>query len=90
MKDTDEFMRELLDFQSGNIKEEPSPYVEGEFKTIGITHAPEHTGYTQLCVIRAKEERWEEVLSLAMQAKTEGWTGDWDKRIEKARKKLGA
>ena len=90
MKDSDKFMKELLDFQSGKTKEEPSSYEEGEFDCIKMSHPPTHAGYTQLCIIRAQEERWEEVLSLATQAKTEGWTGDWDKRIEKARKKLGA
>jgi len=30
-----------------------------------------------------------EVIRLAEQAKSEGWSGDWDKRIEKAKKKLG-
>ena len=29
-----------------------------------------------------------EVLRLATQAKEEGWFGDWDKRIERANKKL--
>jgi hypothetical protein len=48
----------------------------------------EHTGYKQLCIIRAKEENWQEVIRLAEQAKSEGWAGDWDKRIEKAQKKL--
>jgi hypothetical protein len=29
-----------------------------------------------------------EVIRLATQAKEKGWPGDWDKRIEKAKKKL--
>ncbi|MDR0557088.1 MAG: hypothetical protein LBG43_04360 [Treponema sp.] len=36
-----------------------------------------------------KEGDYSEVVRLAEQAKEEGWTGDWDKRMEKARKKLG-
>jgi hypothetical protein len=47
-----------------------------------------HVGYTQLCVIRAKEGNWNEVLRLAAQAKHEGWYGDWDDRIDRAQKKL--
>ena len=54
---------------------------------------PEHTGFKQLCIIREKQGNWEEVIRLAEQAKSEGWSdgtaGGWDKRIEKARKKLG-
>jgi hypothetical protein len=47
-----------------------------------------HTGYYRLCIIREKEGNWKEVARLAEQAKSEGWAGDWDKRIEKARKKI--
>jgi len=49
----------------------------------------EHTGYKQLCIIREKQGNWQEVIRLAEQAKSEGWVGDWDKRIEKAKKKPG-
>jgi hypothetical protein len=49
---------------------------------------PEHTGYKQLCIIRDKQGNYAEVIRLATQAKAEGWPGDWDKRIEKAKKKL--
>jgi hypothetical protein len=35
-----------------------------------------------------KEGNFQEVIRLAEQAKSEGWAGDWDKRIEKAKKKL--
>ena len=48
-----------------------------------------HIGYNRLCIIREKQGNWQEVIRLAEQAKSEGWVGDWDKRIEKARKKLG-
>jgi hypothetical protein len=47
-----------------------------------------HTGYYRLCVIRERQGNWQEIIRLAEQAKSEGWAGDWDKRIEKARKKL--
>jgi hypothetical protein len=50
---------------------------------------PEHTGYKQLCIICEKQGFWDEVINIAEQAKEEGWRGDWDKRIEKAKKKLG-
>jgi hypothetical protein len=48
----------------------------------------EHTGYKQLCITRENQGNFAEVIRLAEQAKSEGWEGDWDKRIEKARKKL--
>jgi hypothetical protein len=49
---------------------------------------PEHTGYKQLCIICEKQGFFDEVINIAEQAKAEGWRGDWDKRIEKAKKKL--
>jgi len=48
-----------------------------------------HTGYKQLCIIRESQGNFAEVIRLAGQAKSEGWAGGWDKRIEKAKKKLG-
>jgi len=88
LKDHEVFMKELLEFKDGKRKKEPSPYIPGKYEIIqgGLGY---HTGFLQLCRIRAKEENWEEVLKLATQAKSEGWYGDWDKRIEKAKNKLG-
>jgi hypothetical protein len=48
-----------------------------------------HKGFTQLCILEEKAGNYKELLELATQAKKEGWYGDWDKRIEKAKKKLG-
>ncbi|MDR2096029.1 MAG: hypothetical protein LBP76_11010 [Treponema sp.] len=48
----------------------------------------EHTGYKQLCIIREKQGNWGEVIRLASEALEQGWPGEWDKRIEKAKKKL--
>jgi hypothetical protein len=48
----------------------------------------EHTGFKQLCIIYAKQAKYQEVIQLSERAKSEGWVGDWDKRIERARKKL--
>jgi len=88
LKDHDEFMKELLDFKDGKIEKVPSMYIPGKFTITQKGSLGPHTGFLQLCRIRAKEENWEEVLQLATQAKAEGWYGDWDKRVEKARKKL--
>jgi hypothetical protein len=65
-----------------NIHKSPDEYeiISGK---LGI-----HAGYNQLSIIREKQGNWLEVIKLAKQAKAEGWAGDWDKRIEKAKKKL--
>jgi hypothetical protein len=56
---------------------------EPGFKTI-----PAHTGYEQLAIIRDKEGEYVEAISLCQQAKAQGWSGDWDKRIARYQKKL--
>jgi len=48
---------------------------------------PSHAGYKQLCIIMEKQKKYDEVIRLASEAKKQGWTGDWDKRIEKCMKK---
>jgi hypothetical protein len=48
---------------------------------------PSHSGYKQLCIIMEKEKNYDEAIRLANEAKMQGWTGDWDKRIEKCTKK---
>ncbi len=49
---------------------------------------PSHTGYEQLAIIEKKNKNWQAVVDLCTQAKSQGWGGDWDKRIEEAQKKL--
>lgn len=49
---------------------------------------PEHTGYKQLAIILGKEGYFEEAIKISQMAKTEGWGGDWDKRIARYEKKL--
>jgi len=41
-------------------------------------------------IIFKKQEKYQEVIELCQQAKEQGWTGDWDKRIADAMKKLSA
>jgi len=49
---------------------------------------PSHVGYSQLCIIMEKQKNYEEVIRLSRIAKEQGWNGDWDKRIEKCKKKM--
>lgn len=50
---------------------------------------PGHVGYKQLCIIMEKQKNFEEVIRLSKIAKEQGWSGNWDKRIEKCKKKMG-
>lgn len=49
---------------------------------------PVHTGYKQLCIIYEKMGLYKEAIDLAEQAKAQKWSDDWDKRIDKLKKKI--
>lgn len=53
------------------------------------TRLPSHRGYEQLAIILEKQKRYQEVIDLCSRAKAQEWSGDWEKRIERCRKKLG-
>ncbi len=42
---------------------------------------PSHTGFKQLAIIYEKDGHFAEAIQLCKQAKKDGWTGDWDKRL---------
>lgn len=67
-----------------------APKVTEAFKTeYNDNFLPSHVGYTQLAIIEEKEKNWKTVIDIAEKAKKEGWNGDWDKRIERCKKKIG-
>jgi len=47
-----------------------------------------HPGYNQLVVILDKQGRLREAIELSRQAQQQGWSGDWDARIDRYEKKL--
>ena len=49
---------------------------------------PSHTGFEQLAIIYDKQKRYKEAIDVCQQASKQGWTGTWEKRIEKYEKKL--
>ena len=49
---------------------------------------PSHRGYEQLIIILEKQGKINEAISLAEQAKKQKWSGDWEKRIARYKKKL--
>ena len=48
---------------------------------------PFHSGYTQLAIIYDKQGKFLEAIQVCEQAKTQGWNGDWEKRITRYDKK---
>lgn len=64
-----------------------------EMRSSGL---PIHTGFKQLAIIREKQGDLEEAIALCEEAKRHGWgqgmtrgPEDWDKRIERYKKRLG-
>jgi hypothetical protein len=49
---------------------------------------PSHKGYKQLAIILEKQKLFREAIELCSKAKSQGWNGDWDRRIEKCEKRL--
>lgn len=48
---------------------------------------PSHKGYQQLAIIFEKQGKFDETIELCRKAEKQGWAGDWEKRIERCRKK---
>jgi tetratricopeptide (TPR) repeat protein len=53
-----------------------------------ISDNPSHHGYKQLAIILFKQGKYQEMIDICEKAKKQFWKGDWDNRIEKAKKKL--
>lgn len=48
---------------------------------------PSHKGYQQLVIIKEKQKNFLEAINLSEKALKQGWAGDWEKRIERCKKK---
>jgi len=57
-------------------------------KEYGDSQLPAHEGYEQLCIILEKQGKFNEAIQFAEQAKKQGWSGAWDGRVERCKKKL--
>ncbi len=66
-----------------------APRVADAFKAeYGDSPLPAHKGYEQLAIILEKEKCFQDVIALSGQAESEGWAGDWARRVERCEKKL--
>ncbi len=59
-----------------------------EYDRFGNPPLPSHRGYEQLAIILEKEVKYREAIELCAEAERQGWRGDWQRRIERCRKKL--
>lgn len=48
---------------------------------------PSHAGYDQLAIILEKAKEFDRAIKLCLDAKANGWSGDWDKRITRCKAK---
>ena len=49
---------------------------------------PTHIGFKQLAIIREKQKDFAEAIRIAHEALRQGWSGDWEKRIGRCRKRM--
>ncbi len=71
--------------QQISIAKDMASYFKKEFPEEEL---PSVKGYHQLAIIREKEGNIKEAINISIQAKEEGWNGDWEKRINKLNKKI--
>lgn len=68
-----------------------SPEAAKEFvKQYKERQLPSHRGYEQLAIVREKQGQFDAAIETCERAKSEGWAGDWDKRIKRCKKKQRA
>ena len=49
---------------------------------------PTHVGFKQLAIIREKQKVYAEAIRLSEEAIRQGWSGDWDKRIARCKRRM--
>jgi len=57
-------------------------------KNVAGYSLPEHIGYKRMIRILEREKDFEQIVKLCEKAKSEGWKGEWDVFIAKAKQKL--
>lgn len=58
------------------------------FKMEFLDSLPLHTGYEQLAIIKEKQKDYRSVIKISEKALKEGWGGEWERRIERAKEKI--
>ncbi len=96
-RENPDFMDVVIDacHEQINLAKEAAKAFEVTFKNrpvinhreYGPSSLPAHVGYKQYAIILEKEKRYDEVIALCREAAHQGWAGDWDKRIERCKKK---
>ena len=85
-RDKPRYLEEAINACKQQIKLAPKAATSfrSEYKNSPL---PSHTGYEQLAIILEKQKNFENAIKLCEQAARQGWAGDWDKRIDRCKKK---
>jgi tetratricopeptide (TPR) repeat protein len=54
----------------------------------GSTDLPRHLGFEQLAIIEEKRKNFDSAISISRNALEQGWSGNWEYRIERCLRKL--
>lgn len=71
--------------QERNLKKAIAMRGDRPYKSRGL---PSHMGFRQLAIILEKRGEFEEAIQVSKQARTQGWNGDWEKRIARCESKI--
>lgn len=71
--------------QQINLAPKAADAFRTEFKDLSL---PGHKGYQQLAIILEKKMMFKDAIDLCARAQEQGWAGDWEKRIERYKRKF--
>ena len=67
------------------ISKNVSDFVKNELNSPNLLIS---NGYKRILMLLAKEKDFEQIIKICEKAKSEGWKGEWDNHIEKAKMKI--
>lgn len=84
-RDKKEQLQRAINACQGQV--EIAPQVASEMRGEFPNGLPAHRGFQQLAIIYEKQERYEDAIDVAREAKRQGWSGGWDNRVSRLEKK---
>lgn len=86
LRNVDDHLRESV--QACQRQIDLAPKARKAFQKEFGDRLPSHLGFKQLAIIRMKEKNFEGAKELVQSASRQGWSGDWETRLERINKKL--
>ncbi len=82
-----EALNQAIEFCKKQIEIAPG-VKEAMIKEYNDGFLPSHSGFKQLAIIEEKNGNYNSAIELSTEALNQGWNGDWEKRIERCKRKL--